>query len=127
VSRILWNLTRGFEWPNRLEKIDLAQFREKQVVHSLIPALTSLLFVVAARADLQLTPRISHYEGDGVKFTRLAFSDGGVKEITYSLPHGWDYSGNANTLTLHPPNKSQAEAIISRPVSQSPRGSTMRP
>jgi hypothetical protein len=32
------------------------------------------------RADLQLT----QYEGDGVKFKRLAFSDGGAKEITYS-------------------------------------------
>jgi hypothetical protein len=49
-----------------------------------------------------------------VKFTRLAFSDGGAKEITYSPLHGWDYSGSANTLTLHPPNKSQAEAIISK-------------
>jgi hypothetical protein len=37
-------------------------------------------------ADLQLTPRISQDEEDGVKFRHLAFSDGGAKEITYSAP-----------------------------------------
>jgi hypothetical protein len=84
------------------------------MVRSLIPALASLLLVAAARADLQLTPRTSQYEGDGVKFKQLAFSDGGAKEITYAPPCGWDYSGSANQLTLHPPNKSQAEATISK-------------
>jgi hypothetical protein len=83
------------------------------MVRSLIPALASLLLVAAARADLQLTPRTSQYEGDGVKFKQLAFSDG-AKEITYSPPREWDYSGSANQLTLHPPNKSQAEATISK-------------
>jgi hypothetical protein len=84
------------------------------MVRSLIPALASLLLVAAARADLQFTPRISQYEGDGVKFKQLTFSDGGAKEITYSPPRGWDYSGSANQLTLHPPNKSQTEATISK-------------
>jgi hypothetical protein len=89
------------------------------MVRSLIPALASLLLVAAARADLQLTPRTSQYEGDGVKFTQLAFSDGGAKEITYSPPRGWNYSGDANQLTLYPPNKSQAEATIFKiPLSQ---------
>ena len=89
------------------------------MVRALIPALASLLLVAAARADLQLTPRISQYEGDGVKFKQLTFSDGGAKEITYSPPREWDYSGNANQLTLYPPNKSQAEATIFKvPLSQ---------
>ena len=91
------------------------------MVRSLIPALTSLVLVVTARADLQLTPRILQYEADGVKLEHLAFSDGGAKEITYSPPRGWDYSGSANQLILHPPNTSQAEAIIFKvklPLSQ---------
>jgi hypothetical protein len=56
------------------------------MVRSLIPALASLLLVAGACADLQLTPRISQYEGDGVKFEQLGLlSDGGAKkEITYS-------------------------------------------
>ena len=66
------------------------------MVRSLIPALASLLLVAGACADLQLTPRISEYEGDGVKFKHLAFSDGGAKEITYSPPQGWDYSWSAS-------------------------------
>jgi hypothetical protein len=89
------------------------------MVRSLIPALGSLFLVCAARADLHLTPRISQYEGDGVKVMHLSFSDGGAKEITYSPPRGWDYSGSANQLTLHPPHKSQAEATIFKvPLSQ---------
>jgi hypothetical protein len=63
------------------------------MVRALIPALASLLLVAATRADLQLTPRTSQYEGDGVKFKRLAFSDGGAKEITYAPPRGWIIPG----------------------------------
>ena len=84
------------------------------MVHSLALIVSSLLLVGIARADLQFTPKIVEYELDGVKFKHLAFSDGGAKGITYSPPRGWDYSGNANQLTLHPPNKSQAEATISQ-------------
>jgi hypothetical protein len=58
------------------------------MVRSLIRALASLLLVAAARADLQLTPKISQHEWDGAKFKQLAFSDGGAKEITYSPPRG---------------------------------------
>jgi hypothetical protein len=58
------------------------------MVRSLIPERAGLLLVTGACADLQLTPRISQYEGDGVKFKHLAFSDGGAKEITYSPPRG---------------------------------------
>jgi len=88
------------------------------MVHSLALIVSLLLLVGIARADLQFTPKIVEYDLDGVKFKHLAFSDG-AKEITYSSPRGWGYSGNANQLTLHPPNKSQAEATISKvPLSQ---------
>jgi len=88
------------------------------MVRSLIPALAGLLLIVSARADLQLTPSISEYELDGVKLKRLAFSDG-EKKITYQSPRGWDYSGSATQLILHPPGKPQAEATITRiPLSE---------
>jgi hypothetical protein len=80
----------------------------------------SLILIVAAgfslapaRAELQLMPRTSEYELDGVKFKQLAFSTEKGKEITYAPPGGWDYSGSATKLTLHP-GKPQAEATISK-------------
>ena len=76
--------------------------------------LIGALFVASVRADLQLTPKISEYELDGAKFKHLVFSNDGGKDITYSPPRGWDYSGSATQLTLRPPNKPQAEATISR-------------
>ncbi len=82
------------------------------MVRSLISAAISLFLVAVARGDLQLVPKPVEYELDGVKLKQLAFSDGGAKEITYSPPRGWEYSGSANKLTLHPPNKPQAEATI---------------
>jgi hypothetical protein len=83
------------------------------MVRSLIAALAGVLCVVSVRADLQFTPGFSQYELDGVKFKQLAFSDGD-QVITYQSPRGWDYAGSAEQLTLHPPNKSQAEATIRR-------------
>jgi hypothetical protein len=84
------------------------------MVRSLILTVSTWLVVGIARADLQFTPKIAEYELDGVKFKQLAFSDGDAKEITYAPPRGWDYSGTASQLTLHPRNKKQAEATISK-------------
>ena len=66
-----------------------------------------------ARADLQLTPKLSEYELDGVKLKELEFADDGMA-VTYQSPRGWDYSGNSNQLTLRPPGKPHAEATITR-------------
>jgi hypothetical protein len=75
--------------------------------------LAGALFAAAAHAELQLTPKLSEYELDGVKLKRLAFSDD-AQTVTYQPPHGWDYSGTAAQLTLRPPGKAQAEATITR-------------
>jgi hypothetical protein len=84
------------------------------MVRSLIVGLTaSLLLAGIAQAELQLTPSVDEYVLDGVKLKQLAFPDGDRK-VTYQSPHGWDYSGTATQLTLHPPNKPQAEATITR-------------
>ena len=65
------------------------------------------------QAELKLTPTISEYELDGVKLQQLAFSDDG-RTVTYQPPRGWSYSGDATQLRLHPKDKSQAEATITR-------------
>jgi hypothetical protein len=83
------------------------------VTRSLILACAALVCAVCARADLQFTPKVVDYELDGMKFKQLAFSDGSNKEITYAPPTGWDYSGSATKLTLHPRKKLQAEGTIS--------------
>ncbi len=71
-----------------------------------------LLFVASAQADLQFAPRSSEYELEGMKFKQLVFANGAEREITYSPPGGWGYSGTATQLTLRPPSKSHADAII---------------
>ena len=84
---------------------------------SLTILLSGVLFAASARAELQLSPRISEYVLDGVKFKQLAFADGS-KTVTYQSPRGWDYSGSSMQLTLRPP-KAQADASITRiPLSQ---------
>lgn len=84
------------------------------MVHSPIRLLLAVLLLGSiARAEIQLTPQDSEYEVDGRKFKQLAFFDGTTK-ITYAPPRGWNYSGSATKLVLHPPNKPQAEATISK-------------
>lgn len=83
------------------------------MVRSLTLVLGAFL-IVSARAELQLTPKISPYEADGVKIELLAFSDGSGKAITYSPPRGWEYSGSPTKFTLRPPGKPQAEGAILR-------------
>ena len=79
----------------------------------LILALVGCLLVTSARANFDLTPKLSEYELDGVTFKQLEFSDGS-KIATYAPPRGWNYSGSAAQLILHPPTKSQAEAKITK-------------
>jgi hypothetical protein len=83
------------------------------MVHPVRLVLIGTLFAASARAELQLTPSIDEYELDGVKLKQLAFADG-EKKVNYQSPQGWDYSGSATRLVLHPPHKPQAEATITR-------------
>jgi hypothetical protein len=73
----------------------------------------SVLVAGVAKSELVLTPTVDEYVLDGAKLKQLAFFDGGQK-VTYQSPRGWDYSGSATQLTLHPPNKPQAESTIAR-------------
>jgi hypothetical protein len=62
-------------------------------------------------AELDLSPKFSYYELDGLQFRKLVFVENG-REVTYVPPRDWDYSGSATRLILHPPRKAQAEAAI---------------
>jgi hypothetical protein len=83
------------------------------MVRSLSLLVLSAFFVTSARADLQLSPRVSETWVDGAKIRLLVFSDGSGKEATYGPPTGWDYSGSSAKLTLYPPGKPQAQGSIS--------------
>src|SRR3984893_9404918 len=83
------------------------------MVRALILGLASSLLIASAHANLDLAPKLSYYELDGVEFKQLAFSDGS-KIVTYAPPRGWDYSGGATQLTLRPSGKAQAEATIKK-------------
>jgi len=85
----------------------------------LILAVVGSLLVASARADFDLTPKLSEYELDGVKFKQLAFSDGS-QTVTYAPPRGWDYSGSGAQLILRPPSKSQADAKITKVILSGP-------
>jgi hypothetical protein len=89
------------------------------MARALILAVVGSLLVGSARADFDLTPKLSEYELDGVKFKQLAFSDGS-ETVTYAPPRGWDYSGSAAQLILRPPSKSQAEAKITKVILSGP-------
>lgn len=84
------------------------------MVRSLTLVVAGAFCIVSAQAELQLTPKVSRYESDGVKIEFLAFSDGGGKEVAYSPPRGWEYSGSPTKFTLRPPGKPQAEGTIVR-------------
>ena len=91
------------------------------MVRPLIRSLLGCLLITSARAELDLTPKLSEYELDGVTFKQLAFSDGS-KIVTYAPPRGWDYSGSAAQLILQPPNKAEAEATITKGTLSQPAG-----
>lgn len=69
--------------------------------------------VVCARADLQLKPQTGEYELDGIKFRRVVFVDG-EQRVTYTPPTDWEFSGSSDSFVLHPKQRSEAEAVISR-------------
>ena len=83
------------------------------MVHALIIAFACLLCAGLARADLDLTPKLSECDVDGVKFRKLAFLEA-RKDVTYVPPRDWDYSGSATKLTLRPRKKALAEASVTK-------------
>jgi hypothetical protein len=78
----------------------------------------SILLASFAFADLDFAPRVEEYELDGVKLRQLVFADG-PRNVTYTPPRNWEYSGGGNRFVLHPASESGAEAVIA--LSKVPR------
>jgi hypothetical protein len=88
------------------------------MVYTLTIVLVFLLCSTVARAGLDLTPRLSEYNLEGIKFRQLVFLEA-RKEVTYLPPRDWDCSGSFARLVLHPAKKAQAEATVTKePPSQ---------
>ncbi|MGI9089202.1 MAG: hypothetical protein ACR2HH_15925 [Chthoniobacterales bacterium] len=81
--------------------------------YSLTLVIATFLGCAAAHGELNLSPRLAEFEGEGLKFHHLVFADGG-QEVTYQQPAGWDFSGGPTKLTLHPKDKISAEATVTR-------------
>ena len=90
------------------------------VSRSLTLAFLGLILVVSARADLNLSPKLGDFDGDGVRHHHLVFSDGSGGEITYQQPDGWQYSGDESKLTLYPQKKTQATGTITKAILRQP-------
>jgi len=68
------------------------------------PLLLAAFFASAltARAALNLSPSANEFDGEGVKYTQLAFTDD-QRKVLYVPPQNWSYRGSAAQLLLTPP------------------------
>jgi hypothetical protein len=79
---------------------------------SILALLVIALAPAAARAEINLTPKPSVRELDGVRFPQLEFADD-TATITYEAPRGWTYTTDSpRRLVLRPQDKVQADANI---------------
>ena len=76
-----------------------------------LTAALALLGVASARAEIDLTPKESFYEVEGIKAPNVEFKNG-PKKITYTPPANWTLSGGGNRLSLIPLDSIQAGATI---------------
>jgi hypothetical protein len=73
----------------------------------------ALLFfgmTAAAYSGIDLTPSVSEYVANGMKFQQVTFQDD-KRRIEYEPPRDWSFEGGANQLRLKP-KTNFAEAII---------------
>ena len=70
-----------------------------------------LATVVAARAEIDLTPSTSEYTAEGIKYQQLIFHQD-KQHIEYEPPRGWRFEGSPQQLHLKPPQKNFADAVI---------------
>src|SRR5438045_1286260 len=80
--------------------------------------LLSALFVFCSAAvatyatEINLTPKASVRELDGIQFPQLEFADG-KRTITYESPRGWTYApAGEHRIAFYVPDKVQADASI---------------
>ena len=80
-------------------------------LRSTIVAATICQIALPAYASIDLTPAVSEYTAEGMKFEQLVFHDN-KQRIEYELPTGWTFDGSATEFHLKPPQKNFAEAVI---------------
>jgi hypothetical protein len=84
-----------------------------------ITALIALVSLSIVKAEIDLSPAVREYTGEGAKFEQLTFTHG-KQRIEYVLPRGWSFDGTRTELRLRPPKKAFAEAVIDAvPLSKS--------
>jgi len=67
---------------------------------------------LTARAALDLSPLPTEFEGEGIKYTQLAFKDD-KRHVVYVAPQNWTWRGGASQLRLTPPAPIfHADAVI---------------
>lgn len=71
-----------------------------------------LLLAGSAGAQIDLTPKDTFYEVEGIQVPNVSFRNG-ARNVTYSPPSDWTLSGGGQKLSLIPKDKIQAEASIS--------------
>ena len=71
----------------------------------------ALGLALVTKAGIDLTPNVSEYTAEGMKFHQLAFRDN-KERIEYEPPQSWTFDGTANALRLKPTGRNFAEAVI---------------
>jgi hypothetical protein len=74
-------------------------------------AVFQMVVVISVRAGVDLTPSVTEYVAEGMKFQQLAFKDD-KRRVEYEPPRGWNFDGSPNQLHLRPTGKNFAEAVI---------------
>lgn len=69
------------------------------------------MIVLTAKSGIDLTPSVSEFVGEGIKYQLLSFRQD-KQRIGYNPPPGWSFSGSAERVRLIPPKKNFAEAVI---------------
>ena len=82
-------------------------------------ALGLLSGAVAAQAQIDLTPKDSFYEVEGIRVPNVTFHEK-TKPISYTPPANWTLVGGGNKLTLTPKDAVQAGATIETVAAQAP-------
>src|SRR3954465_8314281 len=82
-------------------------------------AALALLGVAGARAQIDLTPKDTFYEVEGIRIPNVSFRNGS-KTVAYTPPGTWVLTGGGKKLTLTPLDTIQAGATIeTRPALES--------
>lgn len=90
------------------------------MVHGIKVATAAILLTVgSASAQIDLTPKDTFYEVEGIRVPNVSFRNG-AKEVSYTPPGDWVLSGGEQKLSLTPKDKIQAGATISALATREP-------